>query len=115
MPFARASPAPRPFKLLDLLLGPGMEFALGKALDAKRRVVLAPAVVDGEVKQDLQLLEHVIGCARRGRAPAHDLLYVLSCHLRNEPMADVFIAQQPLDHQLIRARGAMRKYPGLAK
>src|SRR6185369_11892183 len=97
-PLARPEP-PSSFERLDLFICPGVERALGEALDAKRGVVLAPAVVDGKVQQNLQLFEHVVGGPWCGRASANNLLHVLTRHLRDQSVANVFVAQHALDHQ----------------
>jgi len=61
----------RPVPLIggDFIVRPGMEFALGEFLDPQRRIVAAPAIVDGKVNENPDLLENVIRGAPRKDAP----------------------------------------------
>lgn len=85
----------------DLVLGPCVKFALGVLLDPKRRVVVAQAVVDSEVNQNLELLQHAVGRAGRLGALGEDAPHVLARHFAHEAMADGLVDDQTLDHRAV--------------
>ncbi|WP_244536153.1 hypothetical protein [Hyphomicrobium sp. NDB2Meth4] len=92
------SNTPSRFKPLDLPVGPRVELAFGEFLDADGRVVGAPTVVDGEVEQDLQLLQELVGRAGCGCALGDDLLDVLTRHLAHKAVPDILLDEEALDH-----------------
>jgi mono/diheme cytochrome c family protein len=85
------------------------EGAFGERLDTNRGIVLAHPVVDRKAQQYPQFFQDVVGRAGRPAAPGHDRADVLALHLADEPVTDVFVSDEALNHQLVRRN---RGFPG---
>ena len=93
----------------DFIVRPGVEFAFGEFLDPQGRVVAAPAIVDGKVNENPDLLENVVRRAGRRGAARKNLLDMLARHLRDLAVSDFFVKQQPVYDAAIGALSATRQ------
>jgi len=65
-------------------------------------------------QQNPQFFQDIVGCAWRRFAPSHDRADVLALHLADEPMTDVFVPDEALDHELVSVlRG--RREPSIVR
>src|SRR5262245_49083986 len=81
--------------------------------DAVGWIVLAPTVGSRKADQDPDLFQQVISRSRCGLPLCQHLVDVLPRHLPDQSVADIFIADPPLDHELVGTLRRLRK-PGEA-
>ncbi len=87
----------RASKHRNLVVSPSVKFAGSEFFQPQRRVVGAPAVVDGEVHEDTDFLQEIIGRARRVGPLGDHAAHVLAAHLCDQPMADLFVEHEALN------------------
>jgi hypothetical protein len=81
----------------DLLVRPGVPFALRECLDAEAGIIAPPTVVYGKAHEDTQLLQPVVGRAGRRRTLCNNALDMLTRHFRDQSVPNMLVMDQSLN------------------